>query len=312
MGAQEWSAMKLVIDGVSKRYKGNVWGLRDFSLELEPGVLALVGPNGAGKSTLMRILATITQATEGSVTWTGANGRAPVDIARSPDELRAVLGYLPQDFGVYPNLNAIEFLEYMAALKGLDARATKVRIGELLQVVNLFDVRKRPLGGYSGGMKQRVGIAQALLNDPQLLIVDEPTAGLDPEERVRFRNLLSDLAGERIVLLSTHIVSDAEATATEIALINAGRLLRHGAPEDLLQAVEGLVWQWVIPSAELSAAKQQYLISSTARRSDGVHLRVVGSTPPSPDAQAILPTLEDAYLHFIAAANGSQRGANGQ
>jgi ABC-2 type transport system ATP-binding protein len=304
--------MKLVIDGVSKRYKGNVWALRDFSLELEPGVLALVGPNGAGKSTLMRILATITKATEGSVTWTGADGSAPVDIARSPDELRAVLGYLPQDFGVYPNLNAIEFLEYMAALKGLDGRAAKVRIGELLQVVNLFDVRKRPLGGYSGGMKQRLGIAQALLNDPQLLIVDEPTAGLDPEERVRFRNLLSDLAGERIVLLSTHIISDAEATATEIALINSGRLLRHGAPEDLLQAVEGLVWQWVIPSAELSATKQKYLISSTARRSDGVHLRVVGSTPPSPDAQAVPPTLEDAYLHFIAAANGSQHGADGQ
>jgi ABC-2 type transport system ATP-binding protein len=304
--------MKLVIDSVSKRYKGNVWGLRDFSLELDPGVLALVGPNGAGKSTLMRILATITQATEGSVTWAGANGNAPVDIARSPDELRAVLGYLPQDFGVYPNLNAVEFLEYMAALKGLDARAAKVRIGELLQVVNLFDVRKRPLGGYSGGMKQRLGIAQALLNDPQLLIVDEPTAGLDPEERVRFRNLLSDLAGERIVLLSTHIISDAEATATEIALINAGRLLRHGAPEDLLQAVQGLVWQWVIPSAQLSAAKQQYLISSTARRSDGVHLRVVATTPPSPDAQAVLPTLEDAYLHFIAAANGSQHGADGQ
>jgi ABC-2 type transport system ATP-binding protein len=304
--------MKLVIDGVSKRYKGNVWALRDFSLELEPGVLALVGPNGAGKSTLMRILATITKATEGNVTWTGADGSAPVDIARSPDELRAVLGYLPQDFGVYPNLNAIEFLEYMAALKGLDGRAAKVRIGELLQVVNLFDVRKRPLGGYSGGMKQRLGIAQALLNDPQLLIVDEPTAGLDPEERVRFRNLLSDLAGERIVLLSTHIISDAEATATEIALINSGRLLRHGAPEDLLQAVEGLVWQWVIPSAELSATKQKYLISSTARRSDGVHLRVVGSTPPSPDAQAVPPTLEDAYLHFIAAANGSQRGADGQ
>jgi ABC-2 type transport system ATP-binding protein len=235
-----------------------------------------------------------------------------VDIARSPDELRAVLGYLPQDFGVYPNLNAVEFLEYMAALKGLDARAAKVRIGELLQVVNLFDVRKRPLGGYSGGMKQRLGIAQALLNDPQLLIVDEPTAGLDPEARVRFRNLLSDLAGQRIVLLSTHIISDAEATATEIALIHAGRLLRHGAPEHLLQAVEGLVWQWVIPSAELSAAKQQYLISSTARRSDGVHLRVVGSTPPSPDARAVLPTLEDAYLHFIAAANGSQHRANGQ
>jgi ABC-2 type transport system ATP-binding protein len=293
--------MKLIIDGVSKLYKGNVWGLRDFSLTLEPGVLALVGPNGAGKSTLMRILATITKPTEGSVTWNGT------DIASSPDSLRAVLGYLPQDFGIYPNLNALEFLEYMAALKGLDGRAARKRIQELLQVVNLFEVRKRPLGGYSGGMKQRVGIAQALLNDPQLLIVDEPTAGLDPEERVRFRNLLSDLAGERIVILSTHIVSDAEATATEIAIINQGYLLEHGAPENLLRAVEGKVWQWVIPSAELTAVKRKYLISSTARRSDGVHLRVVGETSPNPKTQAVSPTLEEAYLHFISSASSSMR-----
>lgn len=297
--------MKLVIDGVSKRYKGGVWGLRDFSLELEPGVLALVGPNGAGKSTLMRILATITKATDGRVTWNGADSTAPVDIARSPDELRAVLGYLPQDFGVYPNLNAVEFLEYLAALKGLEGPAARRRIQELLQVVNLFDVRKRPLGGYSGGMKQRLGIAQALLNDPQLLIVDEPTAGLDPEARVRFRNLLSDLAGERIVLLSTHIVSDAEATATEIAVINKGHLLKHGAPEYLLQAAEGLVWQWVIPSAELTAVRQEYLVSSAARRSDGVHIRVVAEAAPGPDAQPAAPTLEDAYLYLIASANGS-------
>jgi len=298
--------MKLVIDGVSKLYKGNVWGLRDFSLTLEPGVLALVGPNGAGKSTLMRILATITKPTEGRVTWNDT------DIVQSPDELRAVLGYLPQDFGIYPNLNAVEFLEYLAALKGLDGRAARKRIQELLQVVNLFEARRRPLGGYSGGMKQRVGIAQALLNDPQLLIVDEPTAGLDPEARVRFRNLLSDLAGERIVILSTHIVSDAEATATEIAIINRGHLLEHGAPEHLLQAVEGKVWQWVIPSAELTAAKQQYLISSTARRSDGVHLRMVGETPPGPNAQAVTPTLEEAYLYFISSANGAMSGENGQ
>jgi len=301
--------MRLVIDGVSKCYKGNIWGLRDFNLELEPGVLALVGPNGAGKSTLMRILATITKATEGSVTWSGANGKTAVDIARSPDELRAVLGYLPQDFGIYPNLNAIEFLEYMAALKGLDGPTAGRRIQELLQLVNLFDVRKRPLGGFSGGMKQRVGIAQALLNDPQLLIVDEPTAGLDPEARVRFRNLLSDLAGERIVLLSTHIVSDAEATATEIAVINKGHLLRHGAPEHLLQIVEGMVWQWVIPSMELSTFKQQYLISSTARRSDGVHIRVVAEAAPASDAQPAAPTLEDAYLYLISSANGSTRPA---
>lgn len=297
--------MRLVIDSVSKRYKGNVWGLRNFSLELEAGVLALVGPNGAGKSTLMRILATITKATEGKVTWKGTDAKAVVDIAQSPDELRAVLGYLPQDFGVYPNLNAVEFLEYLAALKGLDRPTARRRIQELLQVVNLFDVRKRPLQGYSGGMRQRLGIAQALLNDPQLLIVDEPTAGLDPEARVRFRNLLSDLAGERIVLLSTHIVSDAEATATEIAVINKGQLLSHGAPEHLLQVVEGMVWQWVIPSTQLSSAKQQYLISSTARRSDGVHVRVVAEAAPGPDAQLVAPNLEDAYLYLVSSANGS-------
>jgi len=293
--------MKLVIDSVSKLYKGNIWALRDFSLELEPGVLALVGPNGAGKSTLMRIVATITKPTEGRVTWNGT------DIAHSPDELRSVLGYLPQDFGIYPNLNAVEFLEYLAALKGLDGRAARVRIQELLHIVNIFEVRRRPLGGYSGGMKQRVGIAQALLNDPQLLIVDEPTAGLDPEERVRFRNLLTDLAGERIVILSTHIVSDAEATATEIAIINQGYLLEHAGPEPLLQVVEGKVWQWVIPSVELTAAKQQYLISSTARRSDGVHIRVVAEAAPTSDAQPAPPTLEDAYLYLISSANGSTR-----
>jgi ABC-2 type transport system ATP-binding protein len=298
--------MQLVIDGVSKLYKGNVWGLRDFSITLEPGVLALIGPNGAGKSTLMRILATITQPTAGKVTWNGS------DIARSPDKLRAVLGYLPQDFGIYPNLNAIEFLAYLAALKGLDGRAARQRIHELLGVVDLFEARDRPLGGYSGGMKQRLGIAQALLNDPQLLIVDEPTAGLDPEARVRFRNLLSDLADERVVILSTHIVSDAEATATEIAIINQGRLLQHAAPEHLLQAVGGKVWAWVIASGELTAARQRHLISSTARRGDGVHLRVVGDTPPGPRAYAVSPTLEDAYLYFISSANGSLGGENGR
>jgi ABC-2 type transport system ATP-binding protein len=295
--------MQLVIDGVSKQYKGNVWGLRNFSLQLEPGVLALVGPNGAGKSTLMRILATITKPTAGRVTWNGA------DIVQSPNDVRAVLGYMPQDFGIYPHLNAEEFLDYMAALKGLDSQAARRRIQDLLHVVNLFDVRKQPLGGFSGGMKQRVGIAQALLNDPQLLIVDEPTAGLDPEARVRFRNLLSDLAGERIVILATHIVSDAEATATQVALINQGSMLEHAEPEGLLQAVEGKVWERVVPSAELAAAKREYLISSTARRSDGVHLRVVSETRPGPDAQAIAPTLEDAYLYVISSANGSVRAA---
>ena len=248
----------------------------------------------------MRILATITQPTAGYVTWNGT------DIAKSPDDLRAVLGYLPQDFGIYPNLNAIEFLEYIAALKGLDGRSTRKRIQELLEVVNLFDARKRPLGGYSGGMKQRVGIAQALLNDPQLLIVDEPTVGLDPEERVRFRNLITDLAGQRIVILSTHIVSDAEAAATGIAVIRHGRLLQYATPERMLQEVDGKVWEWVTSSEELAATQQKHLISGTARRSDGVHVRVVSAASPGSNAAVVTPTLEDAYLYLLSDPNGEQ------
>jgi len=286
--------MQLVIDNVSKLYRGKVWGLKDFGLSLEPGILGLVGPNGAGKSTLMRILATITKPTQGLVTWNGA------DIVQDPNSVRAVLGYLPQDFGVYPNLNATEFLEYMAAIKGLDGRAARRRIDELLQVVNLVDARRRPLGGFSGGMKQRVGIAQALLNDPQLLIVDEPTAGLDPEERVRFRNLLSDLSGERIVILSTHIVSDVEAAATQIALIRQGRLLRCETPEALLRGVEGKVWEWTASSTDLPALRERHLLSGTIRHSDGVQVRAVEDAQPVATAQVVPPRLEDAYLYFVS------------
>jgi len=289
--------LKLAINGVGKQYSGKLWALRGFSLELGPGVLGLLGPNGAGKTTLMSILATITRASEGKVSWNG------IDLAENPNALRAVLGYLPQDFGVYPNLNAVEFLEYLAAVKGLDSATAKRRIDALLDLVNLTDARKRPLGGFSGGMKQRVGIAQALLNDPQLLIVDEPTAGLDPEERVRFRNLLSDLAGERIVILSTHIVSDVEATAIDIALISQGALVAHAAPEELLRQVEGKVWEWVVPSAELNAAKQKYLVSNTSRRSDGVHARVLATQPPA-GAQPAVPNLEDAYLYCLSNHRG--------
>ncbi len=292
--------MKLTIEQVGKRYKGNHWGLREFTLNLSPGVLGLLGPNGAGKSTLMRILATVTKPTTGKVSWN------ETDVLRKPDELRQVLGYLPQDFGVYPNLDAVEFLEYLSAAKGLDKASSKRRIEELLLLVNLSDVRKRPLGGFSGGMKQRLGIAQALLNDPKLLIVDEPTAGLDPEERVRFRNLLSELSGERIVILSTHIVSDVEAAATQIALISHGRLLACASPEKLLQAVEGKVWEWVIPSENLPEVKQKHLISGTTRRSDGLHLRVVADSTPAAGAQSASPTLEDAYLYFISKSRSEQ------
>ena len=284
--------MNLNIDNVSKQYRGGHRALTNFSLTLEPGILGLLGPNGAGKTTLMSILATITHATSGRVLWNAT------DVASNPDILRSTLGYLPQDFGVYPTLNAIEFLEYLAAVKGLDRATAKRRIPELLALVNLTDAAKRPLGGYSGGMKQRVGIAQALLNDPQLLIVDEPTAGLDPEERVRFRNLLSDLSGQRIVILSTHIVSDVEATATTIALIAQGTLITHATPEALLQQVEGKVSEWVIPSERLEVARQRFLISNITRRSDGVHLRVLGTNPPA-GSVAVPPTLEDAYLFAL-------------
>lgn len=291
--------MKLTVRKLGKQYRNNVWGLRDFSLEIHPGILGLIGPNGAGKSTFMRMLATITKPSEGTILWDD------VEIIRSPDTLRAVLGYLPQDFGVYPNLNVIEFLEYMAAIKGIDGNSARKRIDELIQVVNLAEAARRLLGSYSGGMRQRVGIAQALLNDPQLLIVDEPTVGLDPEERVRFRNLLSDLSGERIVILSTHIVSDVEATATRIALIEKGRLLRASAPEDLLLELDGKVWEWIVPSDELAALKQQYIVSGTIRRNDGVQVRVVSAARPQASARISPPNLEDAYLYFIKSANDS-------
>ena len=286
--------MRLVVEHLSKTYRGGVQALQDFELTLGPGVLGLLGPNGAGKSTLMRILATITKPSVGRVLWNG------VDIAHEPDALRETLGYLPQDFGVYPNLSALEFLDYMAAVKGITAAAAKQRISELLELVNLRDVAKRPLGGYSGGMLQRVGIAQALLNDPKLLVVDEPTAGLDPEERVRFRNLLSELSGERIVILSTHIVSDVEAVATDIVLIEHGRMIAHGAPEKLLAEVTGRVWEVVVPSSELTGLRETYLVSSTAHRGDGVHARIVTETPPTTNARPLEPTLEDAYLHALA------------
>jgi ABC-type multidrug transport system ATPase subunit len=242
----------------------------------------------------MRILATVTRPTEGRVLWNDH------DVVARPDPLREVLGYLPQDFGVYPHLNPVEFLAYLAAARGLEPRTARRRIDQLLELVNLTDVRRRPLGGFSGGMRQRVGIAQALLNDPRLLIVDEPTGGLDPEERVRFRNLLDELAGERIVILSTHIVSDVEVVATRIALIAHGRLVGDSTPDAMIRGAEGKVWEWVVPSERLTTVRAQHRVSGALRRGDGVHVRIVATAPPSPEAQTLAPTLEDAYLDALA------------
>jgi len=281
--------VQLVLESLGKRYAGRGWALSEFTLTLTPGVTGLLGPNGAGKSTLMRILATVASPSAGRVLWNGT------DLARSPDTLREVLGYLPQDFGVYPQLTALEFLDYIAAAKGLDARSARQRIEQLLELVNLTDARHRSLGGFSGGMRQRVGIAQALLNDPRVLIVDEPTAGLDPEERVRFRNLLGDLAGERIVLLSTHIVSDVEATASRIVMMGQGRLLADAAPDALLESMRGRVWECDVAATEVEPLRARHHVGATLRRGDRVLARLVSGDPPA-GARAVEPTLEDAYL----------------
>lgn len=225
--------MEIQIEAVSKNYR-QVRAVSDFTLRLEPGILGLLGPNGAGKSTLMRMLATVTRPSSGTIRFDG------VDVVANPDSLRRTLGYLPQDFGIYPHLSAIEFLEYIGALKGISRRVLRARIATLLEVLNLTYAASRPLGGFSGGMRQRVGIAQALLNEPRVLIVDEPTAGLDPEERVRLRTLLSEMSNDRIIIFSTHICSDVESVAKRIAIVDRGRLLAYDVPARLLDASESL------------------------------------------------------------------------
>ncbi|MGG4554065.1 ABC transporter ATP-binding protein [Paenibacillus sp. FSL W8-0186] len=290
--------MELKIEHVTKSY-GSKQVLNQVTLHLKPGILGLLGPNGAGKSTLMRMLSTLEKPTSGVITWNS------VDIAQHPDELRAELGYLPQDFGVYPNMTPVEFLEYMAAMKGLTLKSARKRIDELLEILNLSNDRKKLLGGFSGGMKQRVGIAQALLNDPSLLIVDEPTVGLDPEERIRFRNLLSTMSSNRIVILSTHIVTDIESIAPDIAILFRGRLVNFTTPEGLIQRADNKVWLSIFPSSELQEMQEKYIISSAIHRSDGVHARIVSDFRPSQNAVLLPSTLEDAYLYAVSPLGGA-------
>jgi ABC-type multidrug transport system ATPase subunit len=288
----------LQIRSLGKTWPGGTVGLADFSLDVGEGVLGLLGPNGAGKSTLMSILATVTRPTTGQVLWEGQ------DIVREPLGLRRRLGYLPQDFGVYEKLTAREFLRYLGRLKGLAGADLERRITGLLTLTNLHGAADRRLGGYSGGMRQRVGIAQALLGDPRLVIVDEPTVGLDPEERVRFRNLLAEIAHGRVVILSTHIVSDVEAVASQIAVIRMGRLVAHGAPEAFLARANGRVFAAVVPPERLAAAQAAVHVSNLVRRADGVHVRFVGDSAALPGSVAVEPDLEDAYLLTTIEAAG--------
>ncbi len=280
----------LRIESVSKKFRGGTWGVRDLSLEVEGGVLGLLGPNGAGKTTLMQMIATISRPTSGRILYKGE------DIAKNPDDLRRRLGYLPQDFGVYENLTAVEFLSYLASLKGVHSRA---RVHDMLELVNLHTEANRSIGGFSGGMKQRLGIAQALINDPDLVIVDEPTAGLDPEERVRFRNVLSEIGFGKLVILSTHIVSDIESIATEIAIMKEGRLVTKEPPEALLQRTAGSVWETVLSSEEFAKIQGTARISSAVRKADGVHTRIVSPDKPNPNASDAEPNLEDAFLYMM-------------
>jgi len=287
----------LRIEAVSKAFRGGKYGVRDLSFEARPGVLGLLGPNGAGKTTFMQMIATVTRPTAGRILFDG------VDVVKDPEAIRRRLGYLPQDFGVYDNLTAFELLDYVARLKGVRSRA---RVNEMLQMVNLHTVANRPLGSFSGGMRQRLGIAQALVSDPDLVIVDEPTAGLDPEERVRFRNVLSDISGRRLVILSTHIVSDVESIAGEIAVVREGRLLASGPPEALLRAAEGSAWEAVVSSAELERQRAELTVSGMVRRADGVHLRLVAKERPLPQAAPVGPDLEDAYLYLMQSQSPSR------
>ncbi|HXA09415.1 MAG TPA: ABC transporter ATP-binding protein [Chthoniobacterales bacterium] len=286
----------LKIEAVSKQFRGGQFGVRDVSLDLKSGVIGLLGPNGAGKTTLMQMIATITRPTSGRILFEG------VDVTKRPNDVRRKLGYLPQDFGVYENLTAIEFLTYFAALKGVNS---KKRVMEMLENVNLHQSANRAVGGFSGGMKQRLGIAQALINDPALLIVDEPTAGLDPEERVRFRNVLSEIGFGKLVILSTHIVSDIESIATEIAVLKEGALLTVGAPENLLQASAGRVWRSVLSSEEFDRLRTTLRISSAIRKADGVHIRFVGPEPAIA-ASSVEPELEDAFLYLMNFGAGEE------
>jgi len=280
----------LEVEAVAKAYKGGKYGVRDLSFAAAPGVLGLLGPNGAGKTTLMQMIATVTRPSAGRIRFDGA------DVVAGREAVRARLGYLPQDFGVYDNLSAFEMLDYIARLKGVRSRR---RVEQVLELVNLHTVARRRLGGFSGGMRQRLGIAQALVGDPDLLIVDEPTAGLDPEERVRFRNLLSSISGRKLVILSTHIVSDVESIAGEIAVVREGRLLAFGTPEQLLQQAQGTAWEAVLPSSEFERIRAGLRVSNVTRRPDGVHLRLVAPERPVPSACPVEPDLEDAYLALM-------------
>lgn len=294
--------MKLKITNISKTYPNGVQALKNITLTIPNGMFGLLGPNGAGKSTLMRILATLQEPDEGSVRL------GDTDVLSQKDDLRKTLGYLPQEFGVYPKVSAEDLLDHFALLKGIaERRARKAAVEAILRQVNLWDVRKQKLGGFSGGMKQRFGVAVALLGSPKLMIVDEPTAGLDPAERVRFLNLLSELGENSVVLLSTHIVEDVSELCTRMAIIDRGEILLETEPLGAIEEMGGRIWRRVIEKSELAELERAHAVISTKLLAGRTLARVYSDEVPGTGFEPAEPDLEDVYFSTMAGYIGRRR-----
>ena len=294
--------MALILDGLTKTFS-SFPAVNNLSYTMDTGVYGLLGVNGAGKTTLMRMLCTLLTPTSGTITWDGQ------DIFSLGSAYRNLLGYLPQDFGYYPDFSVQDYQLYIASIKGLRPATARQRMQSLLEQVGLTQVRRQKMKKLSGGMKRRAGIAQAMLNDPKILILDEPTAGLDPKERIRFRNLISELAENRLVLLSTHIVSDVEYIADQILLMKDGSLVHHGTSQQLLAAAPTQVWTCTVPRAQADQLLHQYPVVNLKTLPQGVQLRVLSQTPPTPEAHPAEMTLEDLFLHYFGETAGETDAA---
>ena len=294
--------MELKIEHLSKQFKDKT-AVNDVNLTLTPGIWGLLGANGAGKTTLMRMIADIMIPTSGAVYYDGKNIRELGEVYRSK------FGFLPQDFGYHRDFTVKDYLEYVAALKDIPTMATTKKINHLLDILSLSDVKKKKISNLSGGMKRRVGIAQAMLNNPKILILDEPTAGLDPNERIRFRNLISELSEDRLVLLSTHIVSDIEYIANEILLMKDGKLMHKGTADEIINSMTETVWECFVEKNMVSDFMKKYKISNMKSEADGVILRIISHEKPFVNAQSVEASLEDVFLYYFGEKAGDENAA---
>lgn len=285
------------INNITKNY-GKKQALSNINLSIKQGMFGLLGPNGAGKTTLMKILTTLISSNGGSFEICGIS-------MKDKKEIRNIIGYLPQDFSMYGSMTVYEAMDYIGVLAGIDKKTRSIRIPELLEKVNLHNNKRTKVKAMSGGMRRRLGIAQAIMNDPKVLIVDEPTAGLDPEERVRFRNLLTELAQDRIVILSTHIVGDIEATCEAIAILNEGDIIYNGTVNQLIECTNGVIYTAEISKLELPKIKEKYVITSMVTQKDSVNVRFISDVKPFLTAEAVAPNVEDAYMYFMNQSRGN-------